>query len=71
MIWRYVRGREGGGRGVTYGLLAVPGGGFGVFVWEEVPVVVLASVYGDAVSGLGVVVGLVGGHCGWMKVLFA
>lgn len=56
---------------MTYGLLAVPGGGFGVFVWEEVPVVVLVSVYGDAVSGLGVVVGLVGGHCGWMKVLFA
>lgn len=47
---------------MTYGYLAVPGSGFGVFVAEEVPVIVEASVYADGFSGLGVVVGLVGRH---------
>ena len=45
---------------MTYGFLAVPGGGFAVLFGEEVPVVVEASVYGDGFSGLRVAVGLVG-----------
>lgn len=57
-----VREREGRyGRGwMTYGFLAIPGGGLAVIFGEEVPVVVKASVYGDGFSGLRVVVGLVG-----------